>query len=160
MNMKAHALLAVVMALSLFGGGCGALDQISDEDLAGKVQQGAAAAIEAGVNLAISKYPDKVAAIKKELAAATLVIKANIIPSFMTPTGEVLTSAVKTAMALLESKITNEQIRKNIVLAFQVLEANVTLPENPLAKLDPRTAKALIGLFTGISTGLDAALSK
>jgi hypothetical protein len=158
--MKTNATLAAVMILALFSGGCGAIDQISDEDLAEKVQLGASKAIEAGVNLAISKYPDKVVTIKKELAAATLVIKANIIPSFLTPTGEIVTSAVKTAMTLLESKITNEQIRKNIVLAFQVLEANVTLPENPLAKLDPRTARALIGLFTGISMGLDAALSR
>jgi hypothetical protein len=152
--------VAAVAAFVILGTGCSSIDQISDDDLAEKIQLGASKAIEAGVKLAIDKYPDKVVAIKKELSAASLVLKANIIPSFVTPTGEVLTSAVKTAMTLLESKITNEQIRKNVVLAFQVLEANVTLPENPLSKLDPRTAKALIGLFTGIALGLDAALAQ
>jgi hypothetical protein len=158
--MRRTLTVAAMAALSLLSAGCGSLDQVSDEDLAEKIQLGASKAIEAGVKLATDKYPTQVAAIKKELAAASLVIKANILPSFVTPTGEVLTSAVKTAMTLLESKITNEQIRKNVVLAFQVLEANVTMPENPLAKLDPRTAKALIGLFTGIALGLDAALAQ
>jgi hypothetical protein len=152
--------VAAMAAFIILGAGCGSIERMSDEDLAEKIQLGASKAIEAGVKLATDKYPTQVAAIKKELAGASLVIKANIIPSFVTPTGEVLTSVVKTSMTLLESKITNEQIRKNVVLAFQVLEANVTLPENPLAKLDPRTAKALVGLFTGIALGLDAALAQ
>lgn len=150
--------LAIVLALSTSG--CTAIGNLSDEDLAKDIQIGASKAIEAGAKLAFDKYPDKVAAIKKELAAASLIVKTNIIPSFVTPTGEVLTSAIKTAMTLLESKITNEQMRKNIILAAEILEANVTLPANPLEKLDARTAKALIGLFTGISLGLDAALSQ
>jgi hypothetical protein len=158
--MNAKLAFFAVFAASMLGSGCTVIDQISDDDLAGKIQVGASKAIEAGVSLTISKYPDKVDVIKKELAAASLVIKANILPSFVTPTGEVLTSAVKTAMTLLESKITNEQMRKNVVLAFQVLEANVTLPENPLVKMDARTTKALLGLFTGIATGLDAALAR
>lgn len=152
--------VAAMAAFLALGMGCGSIERMSDEDLSEKIQLGAGKAIEAGVKLAFDKYPAQAAAIKKELVAASLVIKSNILPSFVTPTGEVLTSAVKTAMTLLESKITNEQIRKNVVLAFQVLEANVTLPENPLSKLDPRTAKALIGLFTGISMGLDAALAQ
>lgn len=153
-------LASVTLIGALLMSGCTVIDKLSDDDLAKDIQIGASKAIEAGANLAFSKYPDKVAAIKKELSAASLIVKTNIIPSFVTPTGEILTSAIKTAMTLLESKITNEQMRKNIILAAEILEANVTLPSNPLEKLDARTSKALIGLFTGISMGLDAALSQ
>lgn len=150
--------LALFLALS--AGGCTAIDNLSDDDLAKDILIGSSKVIEAGVKLAIEKYPEKAAAIKKELSAASLVIKTNILPSFMSPTGDVVVSAVKTAMTLLDSKITNEQLKKNIIVAIDLLNANVTMPSNPLEKLDARTTKALIGLFSGILMGLDSALAQ
>lgn len=147
-------------AALLFLAGCAQIAQIPDDTLAKDLNIGAQKAVTYGLRYAINKAPADAQKIKDAAAIADTVLKQNIIPVFSgATTGDVLKSAVDTALALLNSKIGNPEVIAAIQLAIDILKANITLPTNPADKLDDRTKKALNGLFNGIAAGIDVALS-
>lgn len=157
--MKRSMILAPLLLLLA---ACTQIANIPDDTLAKDIQIGAEKALEYGIKFAIQKEPAKADAIEKDAAVASSVIKTDILGAkgvFAGTTGDVLSGAVGTALDLLESKIPNQSVKDLIQLAISILSMKVTLPENPAAKLDDRTKKALVGLFTGISAGIDAALA-
>lgn len=152
--------LATGLLLVLTQGSCVQIANIPDDDLAKHLNVGAQKAVEYGLKLLIKKVPAEAQAIVDNAKLANDILKANIIPIFSgAATGDVLKSAVDTALAQLWAKAT-PQIRDAIQLALTLLSANIPLPPNPADKLDERTKKALNGFFAGLSAGIDAVVSK
>jgi len=138
--------------------GCKYVDRLSDDQLASYVQQGAENAVKYGLRLAIQKSSDNGAAILADARIADTIDRQNVVPVFSdAATADLVRSAVDTALALLKSKV-KQEVADAILLALDVLESQIPLPQNPADKIDERTRKALLALFTGIGAGLDDVL--
>jgi hypothetical protein len=156
----ARLTLATGLLLVLTQGSCVQIANIPDDTLAKDLNIGAQKAVEYGLKLLLKKVPAEAQAILDNAKLANEVLKTNIIPIFSgASTGDVLRSAVDTALAQLWAKAT-PQIRDAIQLTLTLLSANIPLPANPADKLDERTRKALSGFFSGLSAGIDAVVSK
>lgn len=135
--------------------GCSSIENLSDEDLARYLEDGARIAIQKGLKLAVDKAPEFAAKIKADALIANKLIKSDILPVFSKASADVLRSALDSALVSLPAKIQNPNVQAALTLGLDVLLANVKLPENPAQKLDERTKKALVGFFTGLSAGID-----
>lgn len=151
--------MAVGLLMVMTQGSCKVIDNLPDDVLASDINKGAKAAVEYGLKYAIKKSPVDAQAIRDNAKIADDVIKNNILPIFSgASTGDVIKSAVDTALAQLWSKAA-PQVRDSIQLALAILTANVPLPANPADTIDDRTKKALNGLFGGLAAGIDAVLA-
>lgn len=133
----------------------GKIDQMSDTELALKVNDGAEAAAHYGMKFLMDKYPDKKAAILKDAMLASTIIKANILPVFAGASSlDVLASAIETAMGQFKGKISAE-VEAAIRLGFTVVSSQISVPKIPTDKLSPRLKGAILAFFSGTSEGLD-----
>lgn len=155
--MRRIPLVGLVALLALAG--CNGIQKIPDDQLAKNLDIGAERAVEYGLKYLVRKEPNSLQAVKDNAKLAGDVIKNNILPAFSgASTADVLKSAVDTALSQLQG-VLQPNVRAAIQLALDILAANVPLPSNPADKLDERTKKALTGLFTGISDGIDKFLA-
>lgn len=148
--------ISVVAILSLLG--CSQIDKIPDDQLAADLEIGAKAIVKYGLASAVRKYPADAEKITADAKIADLVIVQNILPVFSgAETSAVLRSAVDQALALLKGKIADARVLAAISLGTEIIIADVQLPKNPADKIDLRTRKLLVGIFSGISLGIQAA---
>ncbi len=154
--MKTLAIIGLAILMS----GCSQLAKISDDDLARDLTIGSRSAVKYSLQLALRKAaPDEAARIKADAKTAADIITKNVIPVFSgTQTNELLRSAVDTALALLKSKITNPKVVAAVDLGIEVIAMDVQLPKNPADRLDDRTRKAILGIFSGITQGVSDAV--
>jgi hypothetical protein len=141
-------------------GGCAQIAKISDEKLAEDLYIGAKLAIQYGIKLAIQKSnPESAKTIIADVKIGNSIVKGEILPLFKgASTAVLLRNALDLALANLWSKIKPE-LREAVQLSLSILLTNIELPRNPADQIDERTKKALVGLFTGISEGADAAVA-
>ncbi len=154
--MKAIAILGLAILMS----GCSQLGKISDDDLARDLTIGSRSAVKYSLQLALRKTaPDEAVRIKADAKTAADIISKNVIPVFSgTGTQELLRSAVDTALALLKNKVTNPKVVAAVDLGIEVIAMDVQLPKNPADRLDERTRKAILGIFSGIVQGVSDAV--
>jgi hypothetical protein len=157
MRATTPLLLALAIASLTLGAGCVAVERLSDEDLAKVVQTGAEKASEYGIKFALEREPSRSGAIISAAATAESLIRGSILPIFSTPSQDVWRSTVDSALLQFNEQL-DPQIRAAIQLAINVLAAQVNLPANPTTKLDARTLGAVKAFFTGLATGLHAAV--
>jgi hypothetical protein len=155
---KALALAAAIAAFSAVG--CSsvthALDRLSDDELAKFLETSAQKTTQAGIQFALKKNPDKAAQIQKDGLAADQVIRGPILTALSGSSGgTVLKSAFDVAMSQLSSKLSGTTL-DNLILVANIAEAQLPLPVT--GALSPRLQKALVGFFTGMAEGLEAAL--
>lgn len=146
----------LIIALS----GCSQIAQIPDDKLAEDLFIGGKKAVEYGLKYAIKKAAPEVAKqISENAILANTIIKGEILPLLQgASTATVLRGALDVALKNLWTKVKPE-IRDAVQLSLTILIANIELPKNPTDRLDDRSRKALTGLFTGISEGVDAILA-
>ena len=150
------AIALITFALSLALVGCNQVNQVPDDQFAASIENLAKTGSEYGLKLAIDKKPEKAEQIVKDAKIAVDVIKTTIVPTFSgAATGDVLRSAVETALTQLNEKISPE-IRAAIQLVLGIVSTQVTLPANPADKIPERTRLALAGFFKGLAAGLEA----
>lgn len=152
--------LALVPLLVLALAGCSQIAKIPDDKLAEDLFIGGKKAVEYGLKYALKKAaPDLAKQITENAALANTILKGEIIPLLQgASSAEVLRGALDLALKNLWTKIKPE-IRDAVQLSLSLLIANVDLPKNPTDRLDERSKKALSGLFSGISQGVDSVLS-
>lgn len=144
----------ILMAVVLVLAGCSGIDKISPDQL----EAGAKAVVKYGLTAAVRKYPADAAKIAADAKIADSVITKNILPVFSgAETGAVLRSAVDQALAQLKNKITDARVLAAIELGTEIIIADIALPKNPADKLDERTKELLVGIWSGISQGIQAA---
>jgi len=154
--MKALCLLAALCAVVLSG--CSTINSIPADQLAADLNIAAKGAVKYALQAAIRKYPADAAKITADAKTAGDILTKNIVPIFSgAQTADVLRSAVDTALALLKNKLTDQRVIAAIDLGIEVIAMDVKLPSNPAAKLDARTTTLLNGIFSGISSGIQAA---
>jgi len=157
--MKKILAVACVAFLSL--GGCSAIDQIPDDQLQHDLNIGAMRVVSFGLKTAFKKFPAEAQKIAADGKIALDILEQNLIPAFDgASTKEVARSVLDTAFALLKSKVKDERVIEVADVAVDLILANVKLPKNPTDKLDERTRKILLGIFTGMAEGARAALPK
>jgi hypothetical protein len=146
--------------LVLFLGGCSQIDRIPDDKLAEDLFIGGKKAVEYGLKLALKKVaPDVAKEITQNALLANSIIKAEVLPILSgASTQDVLRAALDLALKNLWTKLRTE-IREAVQLSLSILISNIELPKNPADRLDERSRKALMGLFSGISQGVDAVLA-
>jgi len=131
------------------------IDEMSDEELAIKIHDSTEGAVAAGLKLLAEKMPEKKAAILKDAAVASAIIKTNILPIFSGATSnDLVASAIMTALGQLSGKISLE-VDGAIRLGYGMLSSKVMIPKIPTDKLSPRVQIALVAFFTGSSEALD-----
>lgn len=152
--------LLLIPVLAMVLGGCAQIDRIPDDKLAEDLLIGGKKAVEYGLKLALKKLaPDAAKAITDNALLANSIIKTEVLPLLSgASSAEVLRGALDVTLKNLWTKVKPE-IRDAVQLSLTILIANLELPKNPTDKLDDRTKKALVGLFTGISQGVDAVLA-
>jgi hypothetical protein len=154
-----------IMALLLMAGfalsGCKALQNLSDVDLAAKVQRVTKSAAQNGlVFLLAEKTDEEVAEIKEKVLEANTLIRGTVIPVFVNPdSGEVLRSTLDTALSYLSDEI-DPRLISIIQLSVDMTAEEIDLPDNPAANLENRYIMALVAFFTGLADGLDAGLAQ
>ncbi len=150
MKMLLGALLAGCLA------SCSQVDQLSDDQLAADLTAGAKAAAKYSLAAAVKKFPAEASKIQADALVVDHVIQKTVIPAFSgAETGTVLRSAIDSAMGLLRGQISDQRVLAVILLAETAITTELTLPANPTDKLTPRTSKAVLGIFTGISLGIE-----
>lgn len=144
----------------LFLGGCSQIARIPDDKLAEDLFIGGKKAVEYGLKYALKKAaPDVAKSITENAVLANTIIKGELLPLLQgASTATVLRGALDVALKNLWTKVKPE-IRDAVQLSLTILIANVELPKNPADRLDERTKKALTGLFSGISQGVDSILA-
>lgn len=148
--------ISVIAILSLLG--CSQIDKISDDQLSADLQVGAKAVVKYGLTAAVRKFPADAAKIMADAKLADTLIVQNILPVFSgASTQAVLRSAVDQALGLLKAKITDPRVLATIGLGTEIIIADVPLPGNLTDKLDERTRKLLVGIWSGIDQGIQAA---
>lgn len=152
--------VAMILLFVPFLGGCSQLARIPDDQLAQDLYIGAKQAIQFGLRLAIKKAsPEGAKTIADDAKIGNTIVKGEILPLLKgSATAVLLRSALDLALTNLWIKIKPE-LREVVQLSLSILIANIDLPKNPADQLDERTKKALTGLFTGISEGVDAVLT-
>lgn len=166
--MKTLARFSILLAVIMLIPGCGGigrqigakLDSMSDEELTVKVHDSSEGAVSLAMKLLVDKMPEKKAAILKDAAVASTIIKTNIIPIFNgEKSNEVVAQAIQTALNQLSGKISLE-VDGAIRLGYGVMSEKVTIPQIPTDKLSPRVKGAVIAFFTGSSEALDMFAAK
>lgn len=148
-----------VLLVSMLSG-CSWFSTLPDDQLAADLSAGSKAVVKYSLTLALRKYPADAAKITADAQVADQVLTKNVIPVFGgASTQDVLRSAVDQALVQLKAKITDPRVSAAIELGTELIIADVPLPKNPTDKLSDRTRKALSGVFTGISQGIEAALA-
>ncbi len=130
-------------------------ENVSDEDIAKGLKLGAEKATKYGLKLAMDKNPDKADEIAANAALGAKIVRENILPALSgADTGDVLRSAVETALAELTEKLSPSVIAA-VQLAINLLAMQIEMPENPADKLSERTRGFLVAFFEGLGGGLD-----
>lgn len=145
------AVLAVILA------GCGTIRKLSDDDLASYLNTGAQVVVSHGVDFLMDKYPDKKVAILKDITAVNVSIKSDVLPVFAgANVGEITLATVQDVLQKLDTKV-SPTIKTVITSAVSAISG--LLPQKPGDKIPERTKKAIVGVFTGISTAIDEILA-
>lgn len=146
--------------LVAFLSGCSLFSGTSDDQLAADLNVGAKAVVKYSLSAALRKYPAEASKITADAKIADQVLVQNIIPIFGgASTKDVLRSAVDQALTQLKAKVSDPRVSAAIELGTELIIADVPLPKNPADKLSDRTKKALSGVFSGISKGIEAVLA-
>ena len=152
--MKFLAALAL-MALT-FVGGCKTINEIPDEKFADGIHALTFHSVYYGFKAVLSNNSGRYEQLTADAKVASEIIRTNILPVFAgATTGEVLRSAVDTALAQLSVA---SSVADTIKVALILVETQLTLPENPADALDVRTKLALSAFFSGVAEGLDQAV--
>lgn len=153
MRVLLMAFSAAVLLLS----GCSQIAQIPDDQLARDLNIAAKTAVKYSLQSALRKAPADASRISVDATTVDGILTKTVIPAFSgASTADVVRSSVDTALALLKSKITDPRVAAAVDAGVEIVLLDVTLPATPTGKLDARTLKALNGVFTGISTGIEA----
>lgn len=152
-----HFVLGIALFFSLSG--CSQLDKISDDDLQQGLSIGARHAVSYGLKLAFKKFPAEAKKIAADADIAYTILTKNLIPAFDgSTTADVTRSVLDTAFTLLKDKVKDARVLEVADIAVEFILANVKLPAKPTDKLDERTQKVLLGIFTGMADGIKKAL--
>lgn len=151
-----HLMLAAVLALSVSG--CGPINEIPDDTLQHDLNIGARQAASYALKAALKKFPNDAAKIMTDADIALDILNNNLITAFSgASTADVVRGVLDTALAQLKGKLTDPRVIEVADLSVEFILANVKLPASPTAKLDERTRKILLGIFTGLSDGIKSA---
>ena len=151
--MKTIAFVPLVLVLL---SGCSQIDRIPDDQLAHDLNVGATHGVSFLLKAALKKFPADAAKITADAKLADTILLKTIIPVFSgADSAAVLRSSVDTALAALKNQIKDQRVIDSIDAGIDILLLNVQLPKIPDGKLDSRTVKALNGLFSGISAGIE-----
>jgi hypothetical protein len=136
--------------------GCSQVAKIPDDQLAQDLNIAAKTAVKYSLQAAVRKTPADASRIAADATTVDGILTKTVIPAFSgASTADVVRSSVDTALALLKSKITDPRVAAAIDAGVEIVLLDVTLPATPTGKLDARTLKALNGVFTGISAGIE-----
>jgi hypothetical protein len=148
--------MAIAVVLSL--GGCAQIDQIPDDTLQRDLQIGARQASSFALRAALRKFPNDVQKITADANIALDILNNTLIPAFSgASTADVVRGVLDTALAQLKAKLTDPRVIEVADISVEFILVNVKLPPTLTAKLDERTRKILLGIFTGLSDGIKAA---
>ena len=155
------ALAALLGICALASVGCSyvtkRLDALTDEQLASYSHDAAYELTDHGVKFALKK--GSAATVQKDGGIADQALRTVIIPLFSNATlGTVSASAVDTAFAQLESKVSGGTLDVLLIVAKSAL-TQITLPPNPTDKINPRYHAALLSFFNGMAEGVEKALN-
>lgn len=147
----------MAFAVAVLLAGCSQIAQIPDDQLAQDLNIAAKTAVKYSLQAALRKAPAADAPrIAADATTVDGVLTKTVIPTFSgASTADVIRSTVDTALALLKSKITDPRVIAAIDAGVEIVLLDVKLPATPTGKLDARTLKALNGVFTGISAGIE-----
>lgn len=152
--MKFFAMLAL-FALT-FVGGCKTINEIPDGEFADGIRTVSYNSTYLGFKAVLNNNPGRYAQLAADVKTTTDIIRNNIYPVFTGgTTGDVLSSAIDTALAQLSVSSTVTDVVK---VALAVVKMQVKLPDNPAEALSPRVKLALLGFFSGVADGLDQAV--
>ena len=153
--MRKAMFLAPVFLIALSG--CGSIRKLSDDDLASYLQRGAEVVVSHGVDFLMDKYPDKKAAILKDIEAVSVSIKTDVLPVFAgASVGDITLATVQDVLRKLDTKV-SPTIKTVITSAVAAVSA--MLPQKPGDKIPERTKKAVVGVMSGIIAGIDEILA-
>lgn len=151
-----HLMLATVLALSVSG--CGPINEIPDDTLQHDLNIGARQASSYALKAALKKFPNDAAKITAEANILLDILNNNLIPAFSgASTADVVRGVLDSALAQLKGKLTDPRVVEVADLSVEFILANVKLPATATGKLDDRTKKILLGIFTGLSDGIKSA---
>lgn len=151
-----HFVMVIALALSVSG--CAQIDQIPDDTLQHDLNIAARQASSFALKAAIKKFPNDVQKITADANIALDILDKTLIPAFSgASTSDVVRGVLDTALAQLKGKLTDPRVIEVADLSVDLILANVKLPALPTAKLDERTRKILLGIFTGLSDGIKSA---
>jgi hypothetical protein len=153
--MKHFLAIGLLVALS----SCAQVNQLSDDQLAADLNVAARGAAKYSLVVALQKFPAEATRITADAKTLDTVIQQNVLQLFSgAATADVARSAIDTALSLLKNKITDARVLAIIGLAETAIVTELPLPKNPADKLSPRTSKAIVGIFSGLSSGIEQAL--
>lgn len=153
--MKLFAFLALAFCVTL--GGCSLFGGMSDAELAQTVYDSAKLTSRTAVRVALQKTPADDAQIRTDVKFAVKLIRENVVPVFSSTTHEVLRSTVDLVLSQVSDQMSPLAV-DILRLTINVAAAQINLPDNPAATLDPRTKGALVALFNGLADGAEAGM--
>lgn len=144
---------AFLMMFFVALGGCASM---SDQALAENVYDTARSATKVGLRSALEQAHSP-AEVREKAELAVKLIRENVVPLFTSTTEDVLLRTVETVLQEVADKLDPIVVGVMQVAIGTVLN-QLDLPENPAAKLSPRTKGALLAMFNGLADGATDAL--
>lgn len=153
--MKKFFAMLALFALALTGG-CKSINEIPDSQFADDIRTISYNSVYLGFKAVLNNNPGRYAQLAADVKTTTGIIRTNVYPVFTGgTTGDVLSSAIDTALAQLSVSSTVTDVVK---IALMAVKMQIKLPDNPAEALSPRIKLALLGFFSGVADGLDQAV--